>query len=71
MRHKVYVCSEATKPLALVETFPKVGGLSKDEVDFLLVNDIKRVEDELTRNFPWFSELNEARRDAMIDSFQS
>ena len=68
VRYKVYVCSEGYETIGVGRNISEGGrGLSKDEVDFLLVNDIKRVEDELTRNFPWFSELNEARRDAMID----
>ena len=33
----------------------------------LLENDIARVTIELSRCFPWFDELNDARRDAMID----
>ena len=68
VRYKVYVCSEGYETIGVGRNISEGGlGLSKDEVEFLLVNDIKRVEDELTRNFPWFSELNEARRDAMID----
>ena len=47
---------------------PGVGlGLSDDEIDMLLENDIARVTIELSRCFPWFDELNDARRDAMID----
>ena len=47
---------------------PGVGlGLSDDEIDMLLENDIARVIVELSRCFPWFDELNDARRDALID----
>jgi len=42
-------------------------GLSSDEIDYLLSNDIKRVSAELIRAFPWYSELDEVRKDAMID----
>ena len=42
-------------------------GLSDDEIDYLLSNDIKRVSAELIRAFPWYSELDEVRKDAMID----
>jgi lysozyme len=42
-------------------------GLSDEEIDYLLSNDIERVVKELGRQFNWFSSLNEARRDAMID----
>jgi lysozyme len=42
-------------------------GLSEDEIDYLLSNDVNRVIIELNKTFVWFSALNEARRDAMID----
>jgi lysozyme len=68
VRYKVYLCSEGYETIGVGRNISEGGlGLSKDEVDFLLVNDIKRVQDELTRNFSWFLDLNEARRDAMVD----
>ena len=42
-------------------------GLSNDEVDYLLRNDVYRTSIELTKNFAWFSALCPARRDALID----
>jgi len=42
-------------------------GLSDDEIDYLLQNDIDRVTKELDREYPWFQGLNEARSDAMVD----
>ena len=42
-------------------------GLTSKEIDFLLMNDLERVITELERNFDWFSDLDNARRDAMID----
>jgi lysozyme len=42
-------------------------GLFDDEIDYMLTNDINRVIKELGEAFPWFSGLDEARRDAMID----
>jgi lysozyme len=42
-------------------------GLSSDEIDYLLSNDVKRVSAELIRAFSWYSELDEVRKDAMID----
>ena len=68
VRYKVYLCSEGYETIGVGRNISEGGlGLSKDEVEFLLVNDIKRVQDELTRNFSWFLDLNEARRDAMVD----
>jgi lysozyme len=42
-------------------------GLSDSEIDMLLANDIKRVEQELTDRFTWYSKLDSVRREAMID----
>ena len=41
-------------------------GLCDAEIDFLLSNDIDRVETELESNFSWYKNLNLARKDAMI-----
>jgi lysozyme len=42
-------------------------GLSHDEIDYLLANDVKRVSVELLLTFSWYAELDEVRKDAMID----
>lgn len=42
-------------------------GLSEDEIDYLLTNDVNRCISELGKSFPWFSDLDNARRDAMIN----
>lgn len=39
---------------------------SDDEIDLMLANDIHRVTNELNNTFSWFSELSQARSDAMI-----
>lgn len=41
-------------------------GLSDAEIEYLLKNDIDRVREELKSNFPWFHNLNKARKDAII-----
>ena len=42
---------------------PDVGlGLSNEEVNYLLLNDVKRCLVELERAFPWFKDLDEVRR---------
>ena len=47
---------------------PKGGiGLTEDEIDYLLQNDIDRIISELDFQYEWFSDLNSARQDAMID----
>lgn len=42
-------------------------GLSDDEIDYLLQNDVDRCIKELGRTLSWFSGLDEVRRDAMIN----
>ena len=47
---------------------PKGGiGLTEDEIDYLLQNDIDRIISELDFKYEWFSDINSARQDAMID----
>ena len=42
-------------------------GLSEDEIDYLLKNDIDRVVQELENEYVWFADLSPARRDALVD----
>ena len=43
-------------------------GISEDEIDYMLQNDIERTIKELSREYEWFNELEEgARRDAIIN----
>jgi len=43
------------------------GGLSDDEIEYLLNNDIKRVMQEAQLTFSWFNELNDARKSAILN----
>lgn len=43
-------------------------GLSEEEIDFMLSNDIVRTIKELSEEYPWFNELEDgARRDGIIN----
>ena len=43
-------------------------GISDDEIDYMLQNDIERTIKELSREYPWFNDMEEgARRDAIIN----
>ncbi len=42
-------------------------GLSQDEIEYLLKNDIDRVRVELGDEYEWFDDLVPARQDALID----
>lgn len=49
----------------------KGGGISQEEAEYLLANDIKRRQRELTICLPWFPELDEARQGVLLNmSFQ-
>jgi lysozyme len=64
-----YKCSESKTTIGVGRNIDKNGGLglSDDEVDYLLQNDIDRVVVELDSEYDWFSDLDEVRQDAMID----
>jgi len=64
-----YKCSENKTTIGVGRNVDKGGGLglSDDEVNYLLQNDIDRVISELNSEYDWFSDLDEVRQDAMID----
>jgi lysozyme len=68
VRNFVYLCSEGYETIGVGRNIADSGlGLSDDEVDYLLDNDIKRVREELNDEYYWFGALNDARQEAMID----
>jgi len=64
-----YKCSASKITVGVGRNIDPEGGLglSEDEVDYLLQNDIERIISELDFQYDWFHNLNEARKDAMID----
>ena len=42
-------------------------GISMDEAEFMLTNDIHHVQGELRRTYPWFNLMLAARQDAVTD----
>ena len=42
-------------------------GLSDDEMEYMLENDIIKRTKALARTYPWFGQLDEVRQDALID----
>ena len=64
-----YKCTSGKLTIGCGRNIDQAGGLglSQDEIDYLLTNDIKRVTAELEKAFPWFSVLDEVRRHALID----
>lgn len=45
----------------------KGGGISQDEAEYLLANDIGKVQDELEWKLPWFSKLDDARKGVLLN----
>jgi GH24 family phage-related lysozyme (muramidase) len=68
-RHLIYKCSKGHWTIGIGRNVDINGGLglSEKEVDFLLEQDIERVIKELSIEFGWFADLDDVRRDAMID----
>ena len=68
VRSHVYLCSAGYETIGVGRNISKSGmGLSEDEVDYLLENDIVRVIKELSSEYPWFKNLDDVRKDAIID----
>ena len=64
-----YECSEGKITVGVGRNIDQEGGigLSDDEVDYLLQNDVQRVIKELASEYTWFGDLDDVRRDAMVD----
>jgi len=68
VRSTVYLCSAGYETIGVGRNISESGiGLSEDEVDYLLENDIARVIKELSSEYAWFNDLDDVRKDAMID----
>jgi len=69
VKSHIYWCSAGFWTLGAGRNVDPNGGigLSDDEVDYLLENDIERVIKELSTEYPWFNSLDDVRKDAMID----
>ena len=68
-RHVAYKCPAGYWTVGVGRNVDPNGGigLSDEEVDMLLENDIARVIKELASEYPWFNDLDDVRKDAMID----
>jgi len=42
-------------------------GLSDDEIDYILNNDVNIATDELVRTFDWYADLDEVRQRVVVD----
>ena len=67
VRKHVYLCSAGYETIAVGRNIAESGiGLSDDEIDYLLENDIKRCKQELI-SLSWFSDLDPVRQDAIVN----
>ena len=69
VKSHIYLCSAGFWTIGAGRNVDPNGGigLSDDEADYLLENDIERVIKELSTEYPWFNSLDDVRKDAMID----
>lgn len=68
VRTHAYLCSENKITVGVGRNLDENGGigLSEDEIDYLLKNDIKRCQQELIA-LSWFVDLDSVRRDALTN----
>ena len=68
VRTHAYLCSENKITVGVGRNLDENGGigLSNDEIDYLLKNDIERCRYELDA-LSWFSDLDSVRQDALVN----
>jgi lysozyme len=68
IRTHAYQCTANMTTVGVGRNIDEDGGigLSIDEIEFLLENDIKRCKQELI-SFPWFSQIDSVRQDALVN----
>ena len=64
-RQRPYICTSGALTVGIGRNLDAVG-ISRDEAEYLLKNDIKRCETFLRDRFPWYDKLSEARQDVLI-----
>ena len=69
VRSHAYKCSENMITVGVGRNLDENGGigLSDDEIEYLLMNDIERCDAELRAAYDWYENLKKPRRDAMIN----
>jgi lysozyme len=66
MREKPYEDTTGHLTIGVGRNLDSIG-LSHDEIYYMLKNDIRRCEEELTNAFRWFKYLDDVRQHAMIN----
>ena len=66
VRLKPYKCPAGKLTIGIGRNIED-NGISQEEAEYLLDNDIARVTKEITSRYQWFSELNPVRQAVIID----
>ncbi len=69
VRTHAYRCTENKTTIGVGRNIDANGGigLTADEINYLLANDVKRVNAELIAAFGWYKTLGTPRKDAIMD----
>ena len=67
-RGRPYHCSAGHLTIGYGRNVDKSGlGISEEEAEYLLINDVNRTVDEVRERWPWFNDCNKAAREVMIE----
>ena len=66
VEHKPYKCTAGYLTIGVGRNIEE-RGLSDDEIDYILSNDVDIVIDELGRTYDWFFDLSEVRQRVIAD----
>jgi len=66
VEHTVYEDTMGIKTIGVGRNLESVG-LSDEEIDMLLINDIERTKGLMDTYLPWWSKLDEIRQEALIN----
>lgn len=66
VEHKPYKCTAGYLTIGVGRNIEE-RGLSDDEIDYLLTNDVNIVTDELVKSFDWYADLSPVRQRVVVD----
>ena len=66
VKNTLYKCTSDKWTIGVGRNLEDVG-LSEEEIDFLLLNDIIRTKDLMDNYMPWHKDLDEVRQEALIN----
>tara|TARA_R100000664_G_C2710117_1_gene107247 strand:+ start:34 stop:459 length:426 start_codon:yes stop_codon:yes gene_type:complete len=66
VRSKVYLDTEGIETIGVGRNL-RDRGLSDDEIELMLANDIRDFQEEVESAFPWWSDLDDVRQRVVVD----